>query len=129
MGIKMSTKPKNRDRRGRRKGGSRRFDSPRRPDRPNLQCSICDEPIKDITSALARPTDGTPVHFDCALKIVSEELNPGEGEKVIYLGKGSFAVVELQAYQQRDLKINRRIDWENLEEKSKWRLELRTDVR
>lgn len=125
----MSTKPKNRDRRGRRRGGSRRSDSPRRPDRPKPPCSICGEPIQDITSALARPDDGTPVHFDCALKIVSEELKPGEGEQVIYLGKGSFAVVEKQAYQQRNLKISRRKDWENLEEKSEWRQELRTDVR
>lgn len=125
----MSTKPKNRDRRGRRKGGSRRSDSPRRPDRPTLPCSICGEPIQDITSALARPNDGTPVHFDCALKIVSEELKPGEGEQVIYLGKGSFAVVEQQAYQQRILKISRRKDWENLEEKSEWRQGLRADVK
>lgn len=129
MGTKMSTKPKNRDRRGRRKGGLRRSDSPRRPDRPKPPCSICGEPIKDITSALAMPINGSPVHFDCALKTVSEELKPGKGEKVIYLGKGSFAVVELQAYQQRKLRINRRIDWENLEEQSEWRRELRTDVR
>ena len=50
-------------------------------------------------------------------------------EKVIYLGKGSFAVVELQAYQKRSLKITRRMDWENLEEKSEWRRELRTDLK
>ena len=125
----MSTKPKNRDRRGRRKGSSRRSDSPRRSDRPTPPCSICGEPIQDITSALARPNDGTPAHFDCALKLVSEELKPVEGEQVIYLGKGSFAVVEKQAYQQRNLKITRRKDWENIEEKSEWRQELRTDVK
>lgn len=125
----MSTKPKNRDRRGRRRGSSRRSDSPRRSDRPTPPCSICGEAILDITSALARPNDGTPVHFDCALKLVSEDLKPGEGEQVIYLGKGSFAVVEKQAYQQRNLKISRRKDWENIEEKSEWRQELRTDVK
>lgn len=125
----MSTKPKNRDRRGRRRGSSRRSDSPRRSDRPTPPCSICGEAIQDITSALARPNDGTPVHFDCALKLVSEDLKPGEGEQVIYMGKGSFAVVEKQAYQQRNLKISRRKDWENIEEKSEWRQELRTDVK
>jgi hypothetical protein len=56
-------------------------------------------------------------------------MNPGEGEKVIYLGKGSFAVVELKAYQKRSLKIIRRIDWENSEEKSEWRQDLRTDLK
>ena len=125
----MSTKPKNRDRRGRRRSGSRRSDSPRSPDRPTPPCGICGEPIKDITSALSRPADGAAVHFDCALAAVSEELKPGEGEKVVYLGKGSFAAVDEQEYQQRKLKISRRIDWENLEEKSSWRIELRTDVK
>ena len=124
----MSTKPKNRDRRGRRRGGSRRSDSFRRPDRPTPPCGICAEPIKDITSALARPSDGSAVHFDCALKSVIEELNPAENEQVIYLGKGSFAAVDKAEYQQRKLKINRRTDWENLEQKAEWRLELRTEV-
>jgi len=60
---------------------------------------------------------------------VTDKLNPGEGEKVIYLGKGSFAVVELEAYQKRLLKISSRIDWENLEEKSEWRRELMADLK
>jgi hypothetical protein len=60
---------------------------------------------------------------------VSDKLNPGEGEKVIYLGKGSFAVVELQAYQKRTLKILRQMDWENQEEISEWRRDLRTDLK
>ncbi len=124
----MSTKNKNRDRRGRRKGGPRRSDSSRSPDRPKPPCGICNEPIKDVTSALARPSDGVAVHFDCALTAVSDELRPAEGEKVISLGKGSFAVVDEMDYQQRKLKIARRIDWENLEEKSEWRVELRTEV-
>ncbi|MCK5735226.1 MAG: hypothetical protein KAH21_02060, partial [Spirochaetaceae bacterium] len=92
-------------------------------------CSICGEPIQDITSALSRPPDGTPVHFDCALKSVIDKMNPGEGEKVIYLGKGSFAIVELQAYQKRSLKIIRRMDWENLEENTEWRKDLRADLK
>ena len=125
----MSTKPKNRDRRGRRRGGSRRSDSPRRPERPKPPCSICGEAIQDITSALSSPEDNSPVHFDCALKIAKEKMNPGEGEKVIYLGKGSFAVVELRAYQNRTLKIARRIDWENHEETSEWRRDLRAELK
>jgi len=60
---------------------------------------------------------------------VTDKLNPGEGEKVIYLGKGSFAVVEHEAYQKRSLKVSRRIDWENLEEISEWRRELRAELK
>ena len=124
----MSTKPKNRDRRGRRKGGPRRSDSPRRPDRPKPPCGICSEPIKDITTALSRPSDGVPVHFDCALAAVSEQLRPIEGEKVIYLGKGGFAVVDDKEYQQRKLKVLRRTDWEDMEDKAEWRKDLLTPV-
>ncbi len=89
---------------------------------------MCGEVIKDISSALAVPSGGEPVHFDCALKAAAEKLNPGEGEKVIYLGKGSFAVVESEAYQQRKLKIVRNLDWENPEEPAVWRQELRAEI-
>ena len=123
----MSTKPKNRDRRGRRRGGSRRSDN-RSPDRPKPPCGICDEPIKDITSALARPSDGVAVHFDCALKEAGDKLNPGEGERVIYLGRGQFAVVDEKDYQQRKLRVIRKMDWENQEERAEWRTALRTRV-
>lgn len=123
----MSTKPKNRDRRGRRKSGSRRSDF-RRIERPMPRCEICGEPIKDITSALCEPSGGKAVHFDCALKSAEKQLCPGEGEKVIYLGNGSFAVVDSQAYQQRKLKIIRHLDWEKQEEKSEWRTSLRTHL-
>ena len=123
----MSTKPKNRDRRGRRKGAPRRSDF-RRPERPRPPCAICGEPIQDITSALSRPADGEAVHFDCALKSAEEQLSPVDGEKVVYLGSGGFAAVELEAYQKRKLKIIRRSEWEKADEKSEWRTKLRTDL-
>jgi hypothetical protein len=125
----MSTKPKNRDRRGRRRGGSRRSEQTKRPKRPTPPCIACGEDINDITSALADPRDGGPVHFECAIKAAEAELKPGEGEKVIYLGKGGFAVVESKSYQQRKLKIIRRMDWEKLDEVSSWRKDLRTELR
>ncbi len=91
-------------------------------------CDMCKEPIKDITSALCEPAGGHAVHFECALKSAEEQLRPEEGEKVIYLGNGSFAAVDSQAYQQRKLKIIRSVDWEKQEEKSAWRTDLRTHV-
>jgi len=89
---------------------------------------MCGEPIGDITNALSGLEDGKPVHFDCALKAAVEKMHPGEGETVIYLGKGGFAVVDSQAYQQRRLKIIRRMDWEDPDTETPWRTELRTDV-
>ena len=119
----MSTKPRKKDRRGPRRGG------PRRSHRTKPPCAVCEEPIKDIATALARSADGAAVHFDCALKSAEEELNPEEGEKVIYLGKGSFGVVDQSAYRQRKLKIVRRSNWENTEEVSDWRKNLITELR
>jgi hypothetical protein len=90
---------------------------------------MCGEPIGDITSALAQPNDGEPVHFDCTLRSAVEELQPSTDEKVIYLGNGDFAVVSNEAYQKRQLKIVRRTVWEKQEEKSEWRIKLRAELR
>lgn len=120
----MSSKVKKNERGGRRRGGPRRP-----PDRPKPPCAVCGEPIADITSALARSEDGAAVHFDCALQSAESRLKPKNGEKVIYLGSGSFAAVEESAYQNRSLKILRRFEWENRDSPREWRLGLRTRLR
>ena len=94
-----------------------------------FSAALCQELIKDICSASARPMDGSAVHFDCAIKAVEQILKPRKGEKVIYQGKGCFAVVDDHAYQNRGLKILRNTDWENLEKAAEWRKSLRTTIR
>ncbi len=125
----MGTQPRkkdrtNKERRGRRKGGARPSFKSRISEYSKPNCGICGEPIKDITSALARPEDTAPVHFDCALDIQKELLKPQEGETVIYLGRGSFAVVDAEEYKKRRLKIIRRTDWETPESPPSWRKDL-----
>ncbi len=127
----MGTQPKkkdhqNKDRRGRRKGGTRHQFKPRRPEYITPDCAICENKISDITSALARPEDTAPVHFDCALNVMRKSLNPEEGQIVIYLGRGSFAVVDESEYRKKRLKIIRREDWEIPESPPAWRKELST---
>lgn len=119
---------KKRDRRGRRRGGSRGTERAERPVRPTPPCHLCGEPIEDILSALAVPPGGEPAHFDCALKKASEQVGAGEGEKVIYLGRGRFAVVEAEAYQQRKLKVIRQLAWEEGDKPVNWRVDLRAVV-
>ncbi len=129
----MSTQPnkkdrQKKDRRGSRRGGGSRQTqaSSRTRNYPRPSCGLCGEPIKDITAALVKPDDETPVHFDCALKMVEKHLNPGEGEVVIYLGNGNFAAVDDAEYRKRRLKILRRSDyWASIESVPSWRLELR----
>jgi len=116
----MSTKPRNRNFQGRRRNFQKRTDFQRGNQRPRETCSMCGKPISDITTALSSPENGSPVHFDCVLRAVKEKLKPVDGEKVIYLGNSSFAVVDYKMYQQRKLKILRRMDWEVPEEKSDW---------
>ena len=120
----MSSKVKKKERGCRRRGGTRRP-----PDRPKPPCAVCGASITDITSALARSEDGAEVHFDCALQSAESRLKPKNGEKVIYLGSGSFAAVEELAYRQRSLKIFRSFSWENPDAQGSWRLDLRTRLR
>jgi len=123
----MSPTSKNKRSRGRRRGGSR---SPFRRkallQRPS--CEICNKPINDITTAIAKPGSNLPIHFECALSIVSKELKPGNDEKIVYLGKGSFAAVEFKAYRREKLVVRRQIAWENVEERGDWRIKLRSVV-
>jgi len=91
-------------------------------------CEVCKEPIYDMLIAIAKPDSNSPIHFECALNIVRKELNSGEDEKIIYLGNGSFAVVNLEDYQHKRLAIRRQINWEDVEKRDDWRMELRTDI-
>ncbi len=56
-------------------------------------CPLCGEPVRDPKTAIVTPEARRPAHFDCVLQDLSrrEELQPGE--KVVYLGKGTFGVV------------------------------------
>lgn len=115
--------------RGRRRGASRRSASLKgRVNRPTPPCEVCSEPIKDISTAIAKPDSSLPIHFECALDIVSRELNHGDDEKIIYLGGGSFAAVKLEAYLEKRLIVRRQVNWENVENRGEWRIELRTNI-
>lgn len=115
--------------RGRRRGGSRRSASLRgQANKPTPLCEVCNEPIKDISTAIAKPDSSLPIHFECALDIVSKELNPRDDEKIIYLGKGSFAAVKLEAYRRKRLIVRSQVDWENTENRGDWRIGLKTSI-
>lgn len=113
----MITRSKNNRRRGHRSGVPACH--------VKLTCSFCREPIKEVLSALASPTDGTAVHFDCAIKVVEEILKPRKGERVIYHGHGCFAVVNNHVFSQKKIQFLRSINWENLEKAVEWRNKLR----
>ncbi len=90
-------------------------------DVPALVCSVCNKQIFDLSSALAGKVGGQPVHFDCALAQASEGERLEPTEKIAYIGRGAFAVVEYRDKSMTAFTIKRRIQWEKEGEKFDWR--------
>ncbi|MDI9429913.1 MAG: hypothetical protein QM434_08490 [Spirochaetota bacterium] len=79
---------------------------------PEDTCVLCQKPIDLIASALSCPQGGY-AHFDCVLAHLSQERKLGEGQKISYIGRGSFAVVHEEA--DGSFTFLERIAWENAE--------------
>ena len=85
-------------------------------------CPMCNEPITDIATCLADHDTGVPVHFDCVLKKLNNEEKLDQGQKIVYVGKGCFAVVEFENPRDtRQFKIIRQIEWEKRDLSNEWR--------
>ena len=93
------------------------------------KCGICQQDIQDLSTAIALPEpERLPAHFDCIIKRIKENENLGEKEQVVYLGSGSFGVVENvsgnQGNQGPNFKIIKKIDFEDKENVPEWRKEM-----
>lgn len=88
------------------------------------ECAICQKPIFDLAGAIGDRETGEPVHFDCAFERVSAAETLAEGEKVVYLGAGNFAVVSFKNGNDGAFVVKRRIRWEKEGEKKPWRKEI-----
>lgn len=89
---------------------------------PSFSCALCEKPILDLTGAITDKETGQPVHFDCALERITaaETLEPGE--KIAYLGSGSFGIVtQIEGRPEGAFTVKRRIQWEKEGEKKDWR--------
>lgn len=106
-------------------GGERResFIGQIRADAP--MCPICEKPVHDLSSALGSDREtGLPAHFECVYERITAAENLSPGEKVVYLGSGSFAVVEFKDGKEAAFVVKRRIQWEKEGEKKEWRKSL-----
>ncbi len=76
-------------------------------------CPLCGEPVRDQKTAIMTPDSRSPAHFDCVLQDIAKHEALQPGEKVTYLGRGSFGVV---AYRSGSagvpFVIRKRIDYE-----------------
>ena len=91
-------------------------------------CTICGKMVFDLTSAMALPEDGSPVHFDCALQKAGEQEHIGKNEKIIYVGSGNFAVVEFTDQTGGSFDIKRRISYEQKEQICEWRKKMTVEI-
>jgi len=79
---------------------------------PKETCVLCGEVIDGIASALTHP-DGGFCHFDCVLNKIKEQEKLSPSQKVSYIGKGAFAVVNQE--EDGSFSFAKRIAWESSE--------------
>jgi hypothetical protein len=111
----MSKKQWQRRRRPRDRG-------PQAPDLNLPPCPICSKPLQEIYSAIQHKETSQPAHFECVLKSLRESAELQPNEKICYLGKGSFGVIQLRnANSPMRFFIRKRIQYEALDQKPDWR--------
>ncbi|MGE4583399.1 MAG: hypothetical protein AB7C91_02005 [Sphaerochaeta sp.] len=75
-------------------------------------CIICGQVIDVIASAMTHPQGGF-CHFDCVLEKLKAEEQLSDSQKISYIGRGTFAVV--QQNEDGTFTFVKRIVWENAE--------------
>lgn len=84
----------------------------KRIEEPLLECPLCGEVIENIASALTHPEGGF-CHFDCVLEKISKDEHLTDKQKVSYIGRGTFAVVEED--EEKGFSFTKKIIWETPE--------------
>lgn len=97
---------------------------PKQPELPPVECPYCKKPIYDVSSSLADPSTGLAIHFDCVLSRLAEYEQLQANEHIMYIGRGSFAVVEYSDKNQTRFTIKRTIPWEKEGAKYDWRMQM-----
>ncbi len=63
---------------------------------PPLICSMCGKNIDNITQAIGGPGAEDVSHFDCVLRKIEQDEHLVSGQKVGYIGNGTFAVIQYE---------------------------------
>lgn len=132
--------------RDRRRFGKKRFGSPQGQARENVEaaeqasapagpkpepptCPLCGKPVYDLSTALSADREKpAPAHFDCVVERLTAAESLGPGEKLVYLGSGSFGVVEFKDKSESVFTVKRRVQWEKEGEKQDWRKNLSSRI-
>jgi len=84
----------------------------RRVEEPMVECPLCGKVIENIASALIYPEGGF-CHFDCVLEKIAKDERLTDKQKVSYIGRGTFAVVEEN--EENGFTFAKKIIWETPE--------------
>jgi hypothetical protein len=86
------------------------------------ECPLCQKAVRDLTSAINHRESDRPAHFDCILKVLRSDNAVAQHEKICYLGKGSFGIVQFRQHSGRSsFFIRKRIQYEETEPIPEWR--------
>ena len=93
---------------------------------PKTICEKCGKEIKDLTTALSDKNTGNPIHFDCILEFIKNSEEIKEGEEVIYIGNGNFAIVVFENPKiRKKFKIIRYVEWEEKNNSLQWKTKIK----
>jgi hypothetical protein len=100
-----------------------------RPKPDPVACPLCGKPVYDLSTALSADREKPmPAHFDCVVERVMAAESLSQGEKLVYLGSGSFGVVEFKDKAESAFTVKRRIQWEKEGDKQEWRRSLSSRI-
>ena len=102
-----------RDRRKRGRGPSNR------ENRTFTKCPLCDQTVRDVLTAI--DYNDMPAHFDCIIKHLEETEEMEPKDKIVYLGGGSFGIVQFRNNNRNKLFVRKRIQFEEKDRKVEWR--------
>lgn len=101
----------------RRRRNNRKYKS-RKPSKnfEPILCAVCGKPIDGISQAIGGPGEQDVSHFECILNSIAEEEQLQPGQKLSYIGNGTFAVLEYEKKRTSGkFTIVKRIQIENKE--------------
>ncbi|MCK9286579.1 MAG: hypothetical protein PHU24_06775 [Sphaerochaetaceae bacterium] len=78
---------------------------------PTPTCALCGKPIDSIAQSIGGPEPETFNHFDCVLRKIADEEHVVPPQKVSYIGRGTFAVIEMK--DDKTFSIVKRIPYES----------------
>jgi len=88
-------------------------------------CPLCQKPVRDLYSAITHQNSNQPAHFDCILKMLRDINELTDGEKICYLGNGSFGIIQFRnAAGKPRFFIRKRLNYEETDPVPEWRKKL-----